>query len=104
MIREYIKKMRLTANLLEELFDGPSLVQSINEIKARKVITQKMINNVNGMTDTHSVEPIKIKNPSPNKGYKYPSGTHWTQKPENKNKLRRVVNKLNKVNRMKHVN
>jgi hypothetical protein len=36
------------------------------------------------------------------KGYKYPKGTHWTQKPENKQKLLRQVRYAQQRKRMKN--
>src|SRR5215471_1216347 len=36
---------------------------------------------------SNSSHPVDRRTLSPNKGYKYPKGTHWTQKPENKAKL-----------------
>jgi coenzyme F420-reducing hydrogenase alpha subunit len=92
------------ADLMEELFVPDSSIKkepdsSIHkpkkkerEVKAELAIHKKMSENI-----SNSI----IKKESPNKGYKYPAGQHWTQKPENKNKLKKVVTIMTKTNKAK---
>ena len=70
----------------------PSLRRSSTKIypSTRKMA---MVNNSHPQSSqsaSNSSHPVDGRAPSTQKGYKYPKGTHWTQRPENKAKLARV--------------
>ena len=59
-------------------------------LKHTKPVTQE--------SKTQESNPTKV---APNKGYKYPKGTHWTQKPENAALLKRTIKKMIKATKKK---
>ena len=80
VINEFIKKLRKAADALDELL----AFDSSNHSSARKKIEAAIIQ-----------EPEKKERKS-TKGFKY-SGTHWTQKPENKARLSKMLRKGSKA-------
>ena len=77
MISDMIKRLRKAADVLEELFES----NPANNPKVVKAIHKKM----------DSVTK---------KGYNY-KGKHWTQKPENKARLRKILIRAHKIRAMK---
>lgn len=105
MNKEYIAKLRLMVDLMEELLT-PGHDVSIKkdkrnkkqkEQKAEKAITEKMNKVIaDGFNELETKKEKKTA-----KGFKYKPGTHWTQRPENKGRLSKVIKAMYKRNKEK---
>ena len=100
MINDLVKKLRKAADALDDLF-----VSVNNEGKAKRAILKSMDKHRDPIVrervwDVNPIEPTKQRNPS-RKGFKYPAGTHWTQKPENKERVRKVARKMKRAKKAK---
>ena len=117
VINDLIKKLRKAADVLDELMDSfptenRKAVRSIRknmdlslnmqkgqkskaEWKAANLVVGKSKQMLNYAEDNdHPVIILKKKGSS--KGFKY-NGKHWTQKPENKARLRKMLKKSKKI-------
>ena len=88
MINDLVKKLRKAADALDDLF-----VSVKNEGKAKRAIHKSM-------DKTFALKQPEVKKKSL-AGYKYKPGTHWTQRPENKDRVRKIARKMGRAKRVK---
>lgn len=61
--------------------------------KRKKIGRPKKVTKSTPLSAVHVEETTRKGKPKSAKGFKYAPGTHWTQKPENRGKLSKVIKK-----------